>query len=184
MTRMPALRTALLTGVLLLGAATAFAQGPRLQLQTLDRLAARAADSTEVELDPNLLRMAGTVIAAERPADAGLTEAVAGLEGVYVRSFQFAEGQSYEPSDLDAIRKQLTTGSWSRVVRAQSKADGETVEVYVWRDGEKTGGLAVLVMEPREVTVVNLIGSLDLAKLAALQGKFGVPASVVPDSPR
>jgi hypothetical protein len=33
----------------------------------------------------------------------------------------------------------------------------------------------VIAVEPRQFTVVNLVGSVALAKLRQLQGKFGVP---------
>ena len=42
-------------------------------------------------------------------------------------------------------------------------------------NGEQVGGLAVLVFEARELTVVNIIGPVDLEKLSKLEGQFGVP---------
>jgi len=41
--------------------------------------------------------------------------------------------------------------------------------------GEDIGGLAVLSSEDRELTVVNIVGPVDLEKLAKLEGQFGVP---------
>jgi hypothetical protein len=32
-----------------------------------------------------------------------------------------------------------------------------------------------LSVEPREITLVNIVGTIDLEQLRALQGKFGVP---------
>jgi hypothetical protein len=37
------------------------------------------------------------------------------------------------------------------------------------------GGLAVIVAEPRSLTVVNVVGRIDLEKLGALAGQFGIP---------
>jgi hypothetical protein len=42
-------------------------------------------------------------------------------------------------------------------------------------DGSSIGGLAVLAADPTELTVVNLIGPVDLEKLRALEGSFGIP---------
>ena len=42
-------------------------------------------------------------------------------------------------------------------------------------EGEKIGGLVVLSAEPKELTVVNIVGPVDLDKLAALEGQFGIP---------
>jgi len=41
--------------------------------------------------------------------------------------------------------------------------------------GDKPGGLAVLSASAREVTLINIIGTIDLEQLRSLQGKFGVP---------
>ena len=36
-------------------------------------------------------------------------------------------------------------------------------------------GLAVIASEPREFTIVNIIGSIDIDKIAKLEGQFGIP---------
>ena len=36
-------------------------------------------------------------------------------------------------------------------------------------------GLAVLATDPKEITVVNIVGPVDLEKLSELEGNFGVP---------
>jgi hypothetical protein len=36
-------------------------------------------------------------------------------------------------------------------------------------------GLAIIAAEPREFTIVNIVGSIDLEDLHKLEGKFGVP---------
>ena len=36
-------------------------------------------------------------------------------------------------------------------------------------------GLAILSLEPKELTVVNFVGSIDLEKVSALEGKMGIP---------
>jgi len=41
--------------------------------------------------------------------------------------------------------------------------------------GDQIGGLAVLSIEPREFTIVNIVGPIDLEKLTKLEGQFGVP---------
>ena len=42
-------------------------------------------------------------------------------------------------------------------------------------EGSIIRGLVVLASEPRAMTVVNVVGPLDLAKLSELEGKFGIP---------
>jgi hypothetical protein len=37
------------------------------------------------------------------------------------------------------------------------------------------GGLAIISAEPRQLTLVNIIGPIDLEKLSQLQGQLGIP---------
>ena len=37
------------------------------------------------------------------------------------------------------------------------------------------GGLAIIVAEPQELTVVNPVGQINLASLGTLQGQLGLP---------
>ena len=49
------------------------------------------------------------------------------------------------------------------------------LEVYLLFNGEQVGGLAVLHTDDKELTVVNIVGPVDLDKLAKLEGQLGVP---------
>ena len=149
----------------------AFAQ--RLQLDSLDRLASRAAESVNISIDPAMLKMASAFIKGQG-TEAEVKQLLSELKGIYVRSFEFTDAEPLA-GELDGIRKQLATGAWTRLIAVDSKRDGEIVEVYSWREGEGSGGFAILVAEPRELTVVNIVGPIDLAKLGALQGNFGIP---------
>ena len=57
----------------------------------------------------------------------------------------------------------------------KSKKDGENIEVYLNMVGDQITGLAVLSLEPKEFTVVNIVGPIDIEKLSKLEGQFGVP---------
>lgn len=159
---------------LLLGPASALAQGARLQLAHLDRLASLAEESVNLAIDPAMLKLASAFIKAEGD-QAAVKEMLAGITGIYVRSLEFARENAYTPDDVDTIRKQLMAPGWSRLVTVDSKRDRELVEIYSWQEGNESRGLAILVAEPMELTVVNIVGPFDLAKLGALQGNFGIP---------
>jgi hypothetical protein len=45
----------------------------------------------------------------------------------------------------------------------------------VMKQGDSIAGLVVLVAETRELTVVNLVGNIDVNKLSLLEGHFGIP---------
>ena len=106
--------------------------------------------------------------------DADIKKLVANLKGIYVRNFEFESDGLYSQADVESIRSQVRGQSWYRLVNVQSKNDG-AIEVYVMLEGEKIGGLVVLSAEPRELTVVNIVGPVDLEKLASLEGQFGIP---------
>lgn len=159
---------------LLIAPAGAQAQGARLQLDHLDRLAGRAAESVNITIDPAMLKLASAFLNSAGQ-EAAIKEMLSELKGIFVRSFEFDRENAYTPDDVEAIRKQLAAPGWSRLVTVDSKRDRELVEIYSWREGNASGGLAILVAEPMELTVVNIVGPMDLAKLGALQGQFGIP---------
>lgn len=160
--------------VLLAAPAPSLAQGPQLQLDHLDRLAAAAAETVNITIDPAMLKLAGAVLKDER-RNAAATDMLNDLKGIYIRSFEFDQDNAYTPDDVSAVRKQLAAPGWSRLVEVDSKRDRELVEIYSWREGDSSGGLAILVAEPRELTIVNIVGPIDLTRLRALQGQFGIP---------
>jgi hypothetical protein len=53
--------------------------------------------------------------------------------------------------------------------------------VYLRTEGSKIGGLAILVTEPKELTIVSIEGSIDPDQLNELGGHFGIP-KIEPDS--
>jgi hypothetical protein len=161
----------LLTAALLAVPAHAAAQGARLELGSLASLAG-AAEVTDLTLDPQTLQMAGGFLSKDKTS-ADVKDLVAGLQGVYVKSFEFKQAGAYDARVVEPILKQLSAPGWSKMVSTRS--DGESVEIYSWRQGTEPGGLAIVVLEPREVTVVNIVGRIDLQKLAGLQGLMGIP---------
>jgi hypothetical protein len=141
------------------------AQGARLQLDQLNRLADRARETVDVTIDSGMLKQA-TGVLAQKGADSEKVQALLeGITGIYVKSFQFAAPDAYSDADIETVRKQFGSG-WSRIVGVRGK--GELTEVYFWRERDTTGGLAVIAAKANELTVVNIVGRVDLAALAAL----------------
>ena len=150
----------------------AFAQGAKLQIDHLDRLADKAKAVVDVNLDQSRLQQA-VGLGGKQP-DAKMQAILRGLTGVYVKSFEFDVEGAYTEADVEAIRAQLKTPGWSRIVSVREK--GELTEIYTWA----SGGLAIIAAEPKELTVVNLVGQINLAQLGALQGQLGMP--IMPNS--
>ena len=138
------------------------------------RLSAGAVDVVDVSVDQALLGIAASFM-SNGTDDKEVKALLSSLKGIYVKSFTYGKDGAYDPTVLDSVRRQLTGGQWSRLLAAKSAAEGTDTAIYLWRDGDKPGGLAVLSASPREVTLVNIVGTIDLEQLRSLQGKFGVP---------
>ncbi len=157
-----------------LGALTLSAQEIKLPAN-LDQLMAKAKNVVDVTLDGPLLKLAGRFLSDKDPDEARAKRMVANLKGIYVRSLEFDAPGEYQSSDVDQIRAQLKSPSWTRVVGVRSKTEGENAEVFVKTDGSSIGGLVVLVADPKELTIVNIVGQIDPEDLRELGGRFGVP---------
>jgi len=150
------------------------AQDTRLQLSSLDHLAAKASQSVDVAVDERLMRLASKVFSDQDVEEREIKKLVAGIKGIYVKSFEFENEGQYTAADMETIRTQLRGPGWTRLVNVTSKKEGN-LEVYLLMNGELVGGLAVVSSDVRELTVVNIVGPVDLEKLAKLEGQFGVP---------
>ncbi len=157
-----------------------FAIGPLLAQDVklpsgIDKLAAKATEVVDVSLDGPLLRLAGRFLSNNDPDEAKVKNIVNGLKGIYVKSFEFEKEGEYSPSELDEIRRQLRGPGWSRMVGVISKKGGDNAEIYMKLDDDHIGGLVILAAEPKQLTVVNIVGNISLDDLSALGGHFGVP---------
>jgi hypothetical protein len=157
-------------------AVPASAQDPaRLLLPNLDTIAKRAADTVDVTLDASLLQLAASFMTGDDADEAAVRELLRGLKGIYVKSYEFDTDGAYSPADLDSVRAQLGRGSWTRLVSVTSSKERSNSEVYAWMDQGVSNGLAIISAEPRELTIVNIVGRIDLEKLRRLEGQFGIP---------
>ena len=159
-----------------LGPALAFPQA--LKLDSLDKLAALATNTVKVSLEGSTLRLAAGFLSSDDPDDAKVKELVKGLKGIYVRSFEFSKAAQYSAADVEAIRGQLRSANWKSIVEVHSKDDGDNADIYVQEQGDHFNGVAIIAAEPRELTVVNIDGVIDLESLTKLSGSFGIPGDI------
>lgn len=150
------------------------AQDPKLQLAQLDHLATKANETVDVSIDERLMQMAAKIFNDKDEDEALIKKLIVGLKGIYVKSFEFDSENEYSTADVDTVRSQLREPAWSRLVNVKSKREGN-IEVYVSMTGQQVNGLAVISLEPKEFTVVNIVGPVDLEKLARLEGSLGIP---------
>jgi hypothetical protein len=155
-------------------AVTALLWAQQLKLN-LDHLAAKASDVVDVSLNKDMLQFAGKFLSSKDSDEAKAKELIGGLEGIYIKSFEFKSDGVWNQADLEQIRSQLKPPEWGRIVGVRASEDKENAEVWVRTEGGKISGIAILATDPREFTVVNIVGTVSLESLSDLGGQFGIP---------
>lgn len=160
---------------ILIAAGAAAASGQTIKLpDSVERLGAKAEETVEITMDKSMLRMAGKFL-SDRGDEAKARKTINGLESIYVRSFTFAREGEYATADVDALRVQFQTAAWSRIFGMKSREEGN-VEVFLKSGtGGQVGGAVVISAGRRELTIVQISGTLDPDQLADLGGQFHIP---------
>ena len=104
-----------------------------------------------------------------------LVQSKPGIKGIYVRSYKFDADFAYPKTDVDMVRKQLSAPGWQRLVEVRSRKEQQNVDIDILVEQEKANGLAIIASQPREFTIVNIVGSIDMRKLHQIEGQFGIP---------
>lgn len=141
---------------------------------SLDRLAEHATETVDVTLDQSMLQFASKFLSKDDPDQATAKKLVGKLKGIYVRSFEFDKEGQYSKADVDAVRSQLKSSKWSRIVGVKS-IKGENSEVYIEKNGDQFLGIVVIATEPKELTIVYIDGPITPDELSELSGQMGIP---------
>jgi Domain of unknown function (DUF4252) len=161
--------------LLIFAATPAYGQDARIQMSQLDRFSDAADKVIDVTVDEALVKLAMSALNPNRSLnEAKIKDILSGLKGIYVKRFEFEKEGAYSTADAESIRAQLSAPGWSRIANVRSKREGN-YDVVIMSEGSVIRGLAVLAAEPRALTVVNIVGTIDLAKFRDLEGKFGIP---------
>jgi hypothetical protein len=135
-------------------------------------LADRAEDVVDVTLDANMLKLAARFLGKDND-EREIRHMIEGLAGIYVRSYTFSKDGEYDRGLLDRVKSQLGA-TWKPLVTVRSKTK-ENVNIMADMRGERVMGLVIIAAEPREFTVVNIVGEIDIDRLSKLEGEFGIP---------
>jgi len=156
---------------------TSNAAGPELRIPDFSHLTSHARESTDITLDGFLLRIAKHF--AAKADDGGKDEEalqiLQDIKSVRVRNYEFDTDDAYSRADVDSVRKQLNGAGWSALATVHKREPREDVDVFLNTDDGKILGLAVIASEARSFTIVNIVGNIDLDKLAKISGDLGIP---------
>jgi hypothetical protein len=147
-------------------------------------LAARASDVTEVTLGKNMLAFAAKILNNKDEDDAQVRKLIEGLEGIYVREYEFDKEGQYSPEEVEQLRKYFETNEWSSMVKSRERKSGESTDVMVKLVNGESHGLFILSAEPKELAIVLILGPIHMQDLAKLRGVggLGVLGDVVHDT--
>jgi len=166
---------AFVLGVAALGTQAMAQSSPLLLPPALEKeLAARATNVTEVTLDKNMLGFAARVM--KDKDDATARQLIEGLDGIYVREYEFDKEGEYSMADIDKLRQAFQTPEWTPLVREQERKTGETTDVLMKQVNGETRGMFVLTAEPKELTIVLILGPIRMDQLGELKGLGGLGA--------
>jgi hypothetical protein len=159
-------------------AASAYGQDAKLNIDNLNHLSDKAVQIVDVTLGRELIDLARKFIPGKTADELKIKELLGSIQGVYVKRFEFENEGTFGDSDVGPVRSQLQNPAWSKIITyINRKRDGNkmNVEVFLMLQGSIIKGLSVLATESKALTVVNLVGPIDLEKLAQLEGRFGIP---------
>src|SRR6185312_1756936 len=141
----------LLIVLLVLPIALARAAGPpgQLQLPNFGSLANKAAQTVDITLDQNLLSLAAGFLDSSKPDENEVKQLVAGLRGIYVRSYTFDKDYLYPTGDVDFVTRQLVQQGWQRLVQVHNVKEQTNVDIYLCATGSTAQGLAIIASKPR-----------------------------------
>jgi len=139
-----------------------------LKLPPLGDLKEHATESVDITLGAFPLNFAASLMDDRDGDSAEVKKALKAVKSVQIRSFRFDSDFACSQAGLGALRSQLSQPGWSRLGEAH-KRNQEDVDVYVALEDQVIRGIAIVACQPREFTIINIVGTVDLDQLARLR---------------
>jgi hypothetical protein len=139
--------------------------------EAIAALGQRASSRMEFALDHSMLVLASKL----DKADDNLRRVIAGVNGVSVRSFHFADAVPYDPAIMDAISRQYRDADWQHLVEKHKSNGGLTTDLWLHMDHASIRNVAVLLVGSKELDFISVSGSITPLDLLHLSGHFGIP---------
>jgi hypothetical protein len=131
-----------------------------------------ALSSVDINLQGSMLRLVGASVLREEPSLAALVSDLIAIRVLVTPANEL------RPQQVDAAigrgAAALEKLGWQRVVKVREV--DEQVHVYLKEVDGQIEGLTLFVFEPDdELTMINLVGKVDLEQLAAIGQAFDIP---------
>ncbi len=138
------------------------------------QLAARASNVTEVTLGKNMLGFAAKFMNGKDQDEAATRRLIEGLDGIYVRDYEFDKDGQYSMDDIQKLRQYFETSEWSPIVRSHERKSGETTDIMIKLVNGQPHGMFILSVEPKELAIVLILGPVRMEDLGRLKGIGGL----------
>lgn len=140
--------------------------------QSIESLRQNASSKTEFTLDHDMLVFASKI----DPDDEDLRRVIAGISGVSVHNFRYRDPWIYDSEALNAMKEEYHSAGWKQLMNKHDKDGGPGVsDVWIRFQNNAISNIAMLFARGREVSFVEVTGSISPMDLSHLGGHFGIP---------
>jgi hypothetical protein len=137
----------------------------------------KAKECVDFTIGPIPLSIVGWILDENDPETAAAKKLIKGLHSIRIRNYEFESENAYSKDDIEAVRAQLNAPGWSRLIQVRDRDAKEDIDVFIAYEHDKIVGLAIVATEPREFSIINIVGEIDLDQLATLQKHISLPDS-------
>lgn len=97
-----------------------------------------------------------------------------GLTAVYRRTYRF-RGKDASKDDVEPVHRQLARDGWVPLIETEDRQKPEALSVYSYSRDDEMTGMTVVSRGPDEITVLKIMGPMDLEALSAIGSGLGMP---------
>jgi hypothetical protein len=123
-----------------------------------------------------MLGFAAKVMNGKDKDDAATRQLIEGLDGIYVRDYEFDKEGQFSTDEIEMLRKYFETSEWTPMVHERDRKNNESTDVMVKVVNGESHGVFILDVEPRELTIVLILGPIHMEDLGKLKGMAGLGA--------
>lgn len=128
--------------------------------------------NVEVSLKEPLLKLITNILKNNEEEAA---QFISTLIRVNVRVFDSSRIDSDRMADtMSAVARRLDADAWERVVRVREGSDHVDVYFRLSEDAELIHGIAIMVSEPDETVLVNIVGDISPDDISAIGERFDI----------
>jgi hypothetical protein len=92
------------------------------------------------------------------------------LDGIYVRNYQFDKDGQFTAEQIEQLRAYYESSEWSPIVRDRDRKTGESSDVMVKLVNGQSRGMFILDVEPKEISIVLILGPVHMQDLHRVMG--------------